>query len=70
MKYKFILYVLGGLIMLSFIWNSKKYEYYTTYFNGYYLKVAGTEEQTYESVLETNGFPETMWEEEKNGNVI
>jgi len=51
MKYKFILYVLGGLIMLSFIWNSKKYEYYTTYFNGYYLKVAGTEEQTYESVL-------------------
>ncbi len=70
MKYKFILFVLAGLIILGFIWNSKKYVYYTTYFNGYYFKVAGTEEQTYESVLETNGFPETTWEEEKKGSVI
>ena len=54
----------------SIIWNNKEYAYYTTYFKGYYSKVAGTEEKTYESVIETNGLPEEIWEEEKTRDVL
>lgn len=41
------------------------YQYYNTYCKDYYSVVAGTDILTYENVLEKNGEPKNMWEEER-----